>query len=182
MVFSLRFLLFYRTFPLLSSEDLPQPDGNYGSEPVAAGGSRFVVLPQRARALSHIEIAVLDLAKELLFSFLARQDRKAKNVPDEGIGRPKRGIFLLKKGAAPFEHALKQCGMALLIGNAEEEGIILAGLGSILRPHKHAFPSHGIVRKERAVKTLLPHALRHFFPYFPSNMLYSAALQAAGEL
>ena len=100
MVFSLRFLLFYRTFPLLSSEDLLQPDGNYGSEPVAAGGSRFVVLPQRARALSHIKIALFDLAKELLPSPFARQDEETQDVPDKGIGRPERGILLLKKSAA----------------------------------------------------------------------------------
>src|SRR5699024_1251980 len=101
-------------------------------------------------------IALFDLAKKLLPSPFARQDGETQNVPDKGIGRPKRGIFLPKKGAAPFEHPLKQCGMALLIGNAEEEGIVLAGLGSILRPLRHAFPSHGVVRKERAVETLLP--------------------------
>ena len=99
-MFSLRFLLFYRTFPLLSSEDLLQPDGSDGCEPVAAGVSRLVVLPKRTRALGHIEIARLDLTKGLLFSFLARQDGEAQDVPDKGIGRPERGILLLKKCAA----------------------------------------------------------------------------------
>src|ERR1035438_8866192 len=99
-----------------------------GGKAVVAARVSTVILPERARAFSHVELVSERFIKQLLAKAVTGEQFKAQHVANEGVGRMDFGerLRLLALRAKVLHQPVPQLRVGLRLGHIEEEGEILA--------------------------------------------------------